>query len=66
MMMEAMRLSLLEHEEQQRKEAEAKRKEEEQAKALMDGERAAGSVSLASNPSQATGSFNVCWCLFLS
>ena len=32
MVMEAMRLSLLEHEEQQRKEAEKKRKEEEAVK----------------------------------
>lgn len=45
MMMEAMRLSLLEHEEQQRKEAEAKRKEEEQAKKVMERERGVGSVS---------------------
>jgi hypothetical protein len=42
MLMEAMRLSMLEHEEEQKKQAEAKRKEEEAARQKV------GSLSVGS------------------
>ena len=49
MLMEAMRLSLIEHEEQQRKEADKKRKEEAE-RAAKKGEGSGTGNFLADNP----------------